>query len=110
MKNLIDQATRWAKESAVAYEKETGEEVTLGVSIQTFPEPDPSDPEGVVARPGLVIYLEIPGPTPETHCFISNIIRPVLLTRETVKDSVERGIKLMRDERDSHLTTASVDS
>lgn len=108
---LTDKAKQLVIKALKEDHSRTKEHVIWDVSVAVFPDPsatDPTDefsaslavPPALVPLPTLVIYLEIPGVTPDTSIYISPILPPFQLTEESVTRTIDRALASLRTKRD----------
>lgn len=104
MNKLSNAVESWVLEVLKEDEDQHNEEVTWDIGLMVAPDIDPEDPQGVITRPALVLYLELPLEGTENSVTTAPILAPIRLTKEVVQSAVRESLTKMRDLRDASLT------
>jgi hypothetical protein len=109
-KNITSLVEGWLNVALAEDQDETGEGTAFAVSLVVFPD-YPSNENllndmkvnGLVPIPALVLYLEIPGPTPDRPIYTAITIPPFGLVEQTVKSVVLSTLSTLRESRSKYL-------
>jgi hypothetical protein len=106
-KRLTTEASRWVEGILDEDFRSTGEIVVWDISVMVFPDlaaaastvEDSADPSAIVPLPVVVLYLELPGASPDTSVYMSPILAPFGLTEQTVQETVGEALESLRRDR-----------